>query len=295
MTIDCQPHADELLAITEAILALQLPQDRIAIKGLLFRAQVVRNRLIFLGCLDAVGTFDTTFACGPLAGAVDRQSVLVGITNDTKAGTIEGKPDPLGVKGAPVRRRFTLPAGFVARPNSSESTKASGGTMKSPELFIQYTHIDDAYLELALAFSDKLRQDGLDAMIDRYAPNPPEGWPNWMTKQLRDSDYVLVLCSADNLSRFNKDITPPRGVGGTYEAHLIQQYLYETGVVNTKFVPVLLRATDIDYIPDALRAFTHYDVSGTAGYEALLRRLTNQPEVIARALGTIKPLPPRQS
>ena len=46
-----------------------------------------------------------------------------------------------------------------------------------------------------LALSDRLRAEGVDAILDRYESFPPEGWIRWMKRQVVESRFVLVVCT----------------------------------------------------------------------------------------------------
>ena len=84
---------------------------------------------------------------------------------------------------------------------------------RAPKVFAQYTHDSPAHKERVLALADRLRGDGVGAMVDQYIENPPEGWPTWMDAQLRSSHYVLVICTEANCRRFRKQEEPGRGLG----------------------------------------------------------------------------------
>lgn len=49
-----------------------------------------------------------------------------------------------------------------------------------PRVFLSYGHDSDAYRERVLALSERLRQDGIHTILDRYVNGtPPEGWRRW--------------------------------------------------------------------------------------------------------------------
>ena len=52
-----------------------------------------------------------------------------------------------------------------------------------------------------LALANRLRQDGIDAMIDQYAPPSPIGWPQWMEREIQASDFALLVCTETYLHR----------------------------------------------------------------------------------------------
>ncbi len=60
----------------------------------------------------------------------------------------------------------------------------------APRVFISYSHDSAEHRDSVLAFADRLRADGIDAMIDQYVPFPPEGWPAWCEAQIRKAAFV---------------------------------------------------------------------------------------------------------
>ncbi|MEA5067887.1 MAG: toll/interleukin-1 receptor domain-containing protein [Christensenellaceae bacterium] len=62
--------------------------------------------------------------------------------------------------------------------------------IEHPKVFISYSHQNSDYETKILDFSNRLREDGIDANIDLYEEAPSEGWPRWMENQIKQSDYV---------------------------------------------------------------------------------------------------------
>ena len=67
--------------------------------------------------------------------------------------------------------------------------------MKSSKVFISYTQDSSIHMERVLELSERLRSDGVDCNLDQYETSPPEGWPAWMRKQIKDAEFVLVICT----------------------------------------------------------------------------------------------------
>jgi hypothetical protein len=64
-----------------------------------------------------------------------------------------------------------------------------------PIVFISYSHDSQEHAELVLALSDRLRDDGIDCLLDQYEVSPPEGWPLWMDRQIHEANFVLMICT----------------------------------------------------------------------------------------------------
>src|SRR5258705_5882703 len=64
-----------------------------------------------------------------------------------------------------------------------------------PKVFISYSHDSPEHEQRVLELANRLRRDGIDCTIDQYVVVPEEGWPRWMDKQIRDSDFVVMVCT----------------------------------------------------------------------------------------------------
>ena len=160
----------------------------------------------------------------------------------------------------------------------------------SPRVFISYSHDSPEHLQAVRGFADRLRDSGIDAILDQYeSPEGPiEGWPKWFLDQLESADAILVICSRG----FENSVVEESGRGVRWQGSLIYQELYGDNLAAARFVPVVFGKSDIKFIPAALGGYTFYFLDTEAGFEDLLRRLTGQPRVIRPALGAIRALAP---
>jgi hypothetical protein len=63
-----------------------------------------------------------------------------------------------------------------------------------------------------------------------------------MDKQIRDSDFVVMVCTEIYYRRVMGEEQPGKGLGVRWEGHLIYQAIYNAESVNTKFIPVLFES-----------------------------------------------------
>jgi len=145
-----------------------------------------------------------------------------------------------------------------------------------------------------LELADRLRADGIDASIDQYEPSPPQGWPAWCEAEIREADFVLMVCTETYLRRLNREEEAGKGFGVLWEARLVEQHLYDAASASEKFVPVLFADGSSAHVPTPLRGASIYRVDTPEGYEALYRLLTDQPRVRRPELGQLRRLPERQ-
>jgi tetratricopeptide (TPR) repeat protein len=155
--------------------------------------------------------------------------------------------------------------------------------------FISYSHDAPEHEQRVLALSERLRKDGIDAQIDQYVNGTPAGgWARWMLDQLDEAEYVLVVCTETYYRRFRGHEKPGKGYGADWEGALITQEVYDARSHTVKFVPVLFNQSDESYIPQPLRALTHYTLTSEAVYERLYDFLLGQAGVEPGALGTVR-------
>ncbi|HEY5028023.1 MAG TPA: tetratricopeptide repeat protein [Candidatus Angelobacter sp.] len=162
-----------------------------------------------------------------------------------------------------------------------------------PKVFISYSHDSDEHKDRVLELSNRLRQDGVDATIDQYEVSPPEGWPKWMERQIRESDFVLIVCTEVYLKRTEGREDPGKGHGVIWESVLTYQQIYDAGSRNERFVPVLLEGGERSHIPAPLKSATSYECATEDGYWELYARLTDQHGKSKPELGKLKSLPAR--
>lgn len=162
---------------------------------------------------------------------------------------------------------------------------------KNSKVFISYSHDSKEHQDKVLLFSNKLRSEGIDCILDQYEDSPPEGWPKWMDRNIKQSDFVLVLCTETYYNRVMG--TDEKGMGIKWESTLIYQQLYNAGSNNLKFIPIQFENEKFQHIPEPLQGATFYNVDNSEEYDNLYWRLrgvkTKKPE-----LGKLRELPKKE-
>lgn len=162
---------------------------------------------------------------------------------------------------------------------------------ESPQVFISYSHDSAGHKLKVLELASRLRREGVDARLDRYAQFPAEGWPRWMRKEIEEADIVLVVCTEIYKGRFDGTDETGKGLGVRWEGLILTQALYEDlSKNNTKYIPILFDDTPTNAIPVALKPFSYFKLPDQ--YDSLYRVLTNQPEVEIPTIGTVRTLGP---
>lgn len=161
----------------------------------------------------------------------------------------------------------------------------------APRLFISYSHDSREHEDRVRALADRLRGDGVDAVIDQYDTAPPDGWPVWMDREIQKADFVGLVCTETYLRRVEGRESPGKGRGVLWEAKLVYNHLYLADTAVQKFVPILLDAGVPSSVPWPLRGLACYQVSTVEGYEKFYRHLTGQHACEKPILGRLKALP----
>jgi hypothetical protein len=164
-------------------------------------------------------------------------------------------------------------------------------------VFISYAHDDAAHEERVRRFWLFLRGQGVDARLDLAVAGRRVDWAEWMTREVRDADRVLVIASPEYKRRAEGDVRPDEGRGVQWEVRLIRDVVYADQRAGLERVlPVVLPGCSADDLPLWLApaSVAHYVVSDftVPGSEALLRLLTGQPFEIVPSLGVVPVLPP---
>jgi hypothetical protein len=159
-----------------------------------------------------------------------------------------------------------------------------------PRVFISYSHDSEDHKNHVQELSERLLADGIDCHLDVYEPSPPEGWPRWMSTQIDQAEFVLVICTETYNRRADGKESPGVGHGANWEGLLITQQIFEDAGRNNKFIPVLLREYDALHVPKFLKPYSRYCVETPKGLEDLYRRLTAQPAIVKPPLGPLKDL-----
>jgi len=167
--------------------------------------------------------------------------------------------------------------------------------VSEPRVFISYSQDSKEHVSRVRALADRLRRDGINCTIDQYEPDPPEGWPQWIDRQIEEADFVLIVCTPTYYQKASGQAPSGTGHGVVFEGVQIAQYLYDAAMRNEKFIPVLFEDLEPSKILRPLRPYSRYRVDHLEGYEELLRRLTDQPRVPRPELGPRPILRPEES
>lgn len=163
--------------------------------------------------------------------------------------------------------------------------------MKSPKVFISYSHGNRDFMTSVLELSNKFRTVGIDCEIDQYELMPSEGWSNWCLNKIREANFVLVIATERYFNSFEGRVDPNNGKGATFEGFVITEEIYQNHSKNDKFIPVIFNENDKRYIPTLLKEASHYNLK--ENFDSLYRHISGQPSITKPPLGDFVYLPPK--
>ena len=162
------------------------------------------------------------------------------------------------------------------------------------EVFFSYSWDNEEHVKSVLLLSNRLRADGIDCVLDQYEVSPPEGWPRWMDRKIASASLVLVVCTETYLNRVMGREVPDAGKGVRWEGGLVYQHIYNAGSENRKFIPIVLHASDLPFIPVPLQGASHFVLDSDDGYDKLHARLLGTPPAEKPPLGQRRAKPRKE-
>lgn len=146
--------------------------------------------------------------------------------------------------------------------------------MTLPKAFISYSHDSQAHKQWVLEFTTRLRNSGVDAILDQWELQPGDDIPHFMEKNLATADRVLIICTDQYVKKANA------GAGGVgYEKMIVTSDLMKT-IDSNKVIPII-RQDGTHLVPTFLKTklFIDFSRDGDAeyAYDELVRALVGAP------------------
>jgi hypothetical protein len=137
------------------------------------------------------------------------------------------------------------------------------------KVFISYSWDSEVHKAWVLSLANRLRGDGIDAILDQSHLELGGRTPEFMERSVRESRSVLVVCTEAYKNRFDRRIG-----GAGYEGHIITGGMIDSEGSN-KFIPVLRSGNWVSAVPTALSGVYGVDLSNDLNveYEKLVRHL----------------------
>jgi hypothetical protein len=142
--------------------------------------------------------------------------------------------------------------------------------------FISYSWDSDAHKDWVRGLADELIRNAVNTTLDQYELPAGGDRFQFMEKNVRESDYVLCVCTPEYVKRANER---QRGVG--VETSLITPKFFDQNQ-NKTFIPLMRAANGNQYTPDYMSALIFVDFRDDTKFadsmEELLRLMHKQPK-----------------
>lgn len=143
-----------------------------------------------------------------------------------------------------------------------------------PKAFVSYSHDSQEHKKWVLDFATRLRNNGVDAILDQWDLKPGDDLPAFMERGLLAADRVLMVCTDKYVEKANA------GAGGVgYEKMIVTADLLKK-IDSNKVIP-LIRQSGSHNVPTFLRSKLFLDFSRPDEFEfsfdELIRTLHNAP------------------
>lgn len=143
--------------------------------------------------------------------------------------------------------------------------------IESPKVFVSYSWDNEDHKNWVMALATRLRSNGVDAILDKWHLHPGEELSAFMEKSIRESSFVVIVCTPKYKSRSDN-----RQGGVGYEGGVITGEVM-TGVGRKKFIPILRHGSWAEAAPSWCAAAYMIDLredpTAPQGFEELLRSL----------------------
>ncbi|QXP63259.1 toll/interleukin-1 receptor domain-containing protein [Polaribacter sp. HaHaR_3_91] len=146
--------------------------------------------------------------------------------------------------------------------------------MSIPKVFISYSHDSMEHKKWVLELAIRMRNNGIDAILDQWKLNPGDDLPHFMETNLASSDYTIMLCSTKYVEKANS------GKGGVgYEKMIITSQLLEK-IDENKIIPII-RQSGTQSVPTFLKSKLYINLSDSSdfeyGFDELIRTIHQSP------------------
>jgi len=154
--------------------------------------------------------------------------------------------------------------------------------MNIPKAFISYSHDTQEHKKWVLELATRLRNNGIDAILDQFELQPGADLPHFMETHLATADKIIMICTDKYVDKANL------GQGGVgYEKMIITSNLMRS-IDGDKIIPIIRQKGTME-VPTFIKSKLHINFSKLDdfefSYDELVRTIHNSPLFKKPAIG----------
>lgn len=148
------------------------------------------------------------------------------------------------------------------------------------KVFISYRQIDDAQRKRVRDFGQRLRDCGIDVVLDQFylddhPVGPPDKWFKWSSDQAIHTEHVIIIGSEGWFLCFDGKQPAGTGLGAACEADDIRTRIYDSANINEAIRVVLFDDKDAVHISKKLKGW-HW-LHATRDFNSIVKWLSGTP------------------
>lgn len=162
--------------------------------------------------------------------------------------------------------------------------------------FISYSWDDDSHKEWVSQLAGRLRADGVNVTLDKWATAPGDQLPAFMEQAIRENQFIIIICTP----RYKRRSEAREG-GVGYEGDVMTAEVMNQRN-DRKFIPVLRSGDWNMSAPSWISGKSYIDLTGNRysdrNYEELVRTLLGNRDSappIGKPMATINTRPPQEA
>ena len=165
-----------------------------------------------------------------------------------------------------------------------QEPKVTTEDIENPKVFISYSWDKEEHKNWVLELAEKLINNGVDVILDRYDLGPGKNMHHFMDEAIKEADKVLIVFTPDYKQKAEK-----REGGVGYEYAILNVDLYKKIASNNKYLPILREGTRETAIPDFMQQFITVQMTDNSNFDEkfneLLLAIYNKPQIDKPKIG----------
>jgi len=126
--------------------------------------------------------------------------------------------------------------------------------MRHPKVFISYSWENEAHKNWVRRLAVELQDNGTEVVLDQWDSYPGMDIPMYMEKSVRESDFVLLICTPPFARKANS------GTGGVgYEKIVVTGEIFVGSNSAGKFIPIVRSGAPEEALPSCLKSKLYLD------------------------------------